>query len=65
MTGRRADPYYSIPQRKQFRSLVTYYLKEDQQWKTQDGKVILPQVQARNQLAQMHQWTHVGAKKLV
>lgn len=67
MTGLSAGLFYSTPQRKQFRSLVTplTIILKKMDMEDTEGNVILPQVQARDLLTQMHQWTHLGAKKLV
>lgn len=32
-------------------------------WKTKVGKTIIPAKEARSVLLQMHQWTHLGARK--
>jgi hypothetical protein len=58
---------YIEEERTQIASHPTnYYPEKVEQWCTQEGRTILPRKQAKDLLGQsMHQWTHLGDKKLV
>ena len=44
---------------------TNYYQEKVEQWRTQEGRTILPRKQAKDLLGQMHGWTHLGDKKLI
>ena len=44
---------------------TNFYLKEDRLWCTLKGETILPRRQAVDLIKQMHQWTHLGSRKLI
>jgi hypothetical protein len=60
----RLDSKYTEEERTQIASHPTnYYQEKVEQWRTQEGRTILPRKQAKDLQGQMHQWTHLGDKK--
>lgn len=61
----RSVPTYTDSDIQRIKTCPTnHYEPQMDQWKTTEDKLILPKEQALKWLTQMHQWTHLGSRKL-